>query len=201
MSEPEIVVVRVDDARCAELEGAGWTRVAESWGARLRVSTEVDLEPPRQALAALPAELTICELSPDSAQKVHAFDVLTRPDYPVTPQNAPPERDLDDVRELWQRGGRVFAALRGEELLGLTVIDRVESHGEIDFLAVDRSVRRQGVGAAVIAAAVLTLAAEGVRTFGSGGADVNEGSRRTAESLGFVIEERWVSLQAPVQAS
>lgn len=200
MTEPEYVVVRLDDARCAELERAGWTRIAESWGARLRVGDETDLEPARRALAGLPAGLEIRELDRDAAEQVHAFDLLTRPDYPLTPQNAPAERDLDGGLELWRRGGRVFAAMRGERIVGLTVIDRDGEHAETDFTAVAADARRTGVAAALKAHSVLTLAAEGVRTFGTGGAAANTASIRMNETVGYRIEERWVSLQPP-QAS
>lgn len=44
---------------------------------------------------------------------------------------------------------------------------------------------------------MLTLAGEGVTVFGTGGADVNGASIAMNERVGYVIEERWVSLAPP----
>lgn len=50
---------------------------------------------------------------------------------------------------------------------------------------------------AVKAASIMALADDGVRVFGKGGAQVNAGSVRMNENLGYAIEERWLSLKLP----
>ena len=65
--------------------------------------------------------------------------------------------------------------------------------------SVDPSYRRLGLAVAVKAASIKALAADGIRNFGTGGAQSNAGSIRMNEHLGYVIEERWLSLAPPQQ--
>lgn len=44
-------------------------------------------------------------------------------------------------------------------------------------------------------ASIIALAEDGVRIFGSGGATVNEAILRTNKSLGYIVEEHWLSYQ------
>lgn len=192
-----IQVLRIDNPRSSELERAGWSRIAESWGARLRIERDTDLNLARSAVAAAPADIRFEELSADAAERVQQLDQATIADYPVTPQNAPEHRTLADVEALWSRGARVFGAMRGTELLGVTVVDRDGDGAETDFTAVERAARGQGIASALKAYSVLTLAGEGVTVFGTGGADVNGASIAMNERVGYVIEERWVSLTPP----
>lgn len=138
-----IQVLRIDDPRCTELERAGWKRVAESWGARLRVESDSNLDAARAALGATPTDVRFTELTPDTAEQLFQLDQATIADYPVTPQNSPEQRTLADVEALWSRGARVFGAMRGTELLGVTVVDRDGDRAETDFTAVERAARGQ----------------------------------------------------------
>ncbi|MGV1034707.1 MAG: GNAT family N-acetyltransferase [Microbacteriaceae bacterium] len=161
------------------------------------MNNESDLAPARAAFEALAADFTLVELPLTAAEDVCGLDQLTYDDYPVTPQNAPERRTLVDVRALWERGARLFGAYDDSQLVAVTVIDQDGEHAETDFTAVAPTVRGRGLAAAVKAASVLALTAEGVRTFGTGGAAVNEASIRMNEAIGYTIEERWVSLTPP----
>jgi GNAT superfamily N-acetyltransferase len=75
------------------------------------------------------------------------------------------------------------------------VIGRTVRHGETEFTSVLSDYRGRGIGQAVKAASILALASEGVTTFGTGGAGLNEASLRANRALGYVVEERWRSYQ------
>jgi predicted GNAT family acetyltransferase len=66
---------------------------------------------------------------------------------------------------------------------------------ETDFTVTRAAARGRGLATAVKAAAVLDLAAQGHELFGTGGAGVNEASRRANEALGYVVTERWLHLR------
>lgn len=191
-------VVQSTEPRAADLAAAGWRVVAESWGARLRLADPPDLTAAHAAVAA--ATLLghdVQELGPGWSAAVTGLERDTHDDYPAGPATSVPERTEDDVRALWAGGARVFGAVRGGELVAVTVIRQADDRAETDFTSVRRDHRRQGLAVAVKAASVVALAADGARVFGTGGAQVNAGSIRMNERLGYRIEERWLAFAPP----
>jgi GNAT superfamily N-acetyltransferase len=69
---------------------------------------------------------------------------------------------------------------------------------ETDFTVVARGWRGRGLGSAVKAASVLALLADGHRRFRTGGATENGASVAAAHSLGYIVDERWLTLAPPV---
>lgn len=76
-------------------------------------------------------------------------------------------------------------------------IDGVEA--ETHFTVVHRAWRGRGLGIAVKAASVLTLAAEGVTRFRTGGSVDNVAILRANDALGYVRDEEWVTLAQNVR--
>lgn len=192
----DVVVLRAEDPRCPDLESSGYALVGESWGARLRLA-----EPPDLPLAAAAVDRAVAmgidvrELGADAADAVRVLEDANHPDYPFTPATAHVSRNLKRTRALWAEGKRVFGALDGTLLVAVTAIEPAGQHGETKFTSVLVGYRGRGIGSAVKAASILALAADGVRTFDTGGAGVNEASLGANRALGYVIEERWRSYQ------
>ena len=78
-----------------------------------------------------------------------------------------------------------------------SAISLTTERSETECTSVHRSCRLSGLAFAVKAASVTALANDGVRIFGTGGAQINAGSIRMNEHLGYAIEERWLSLTMP----
>jgi GNAT superfamily N-acetyltransferase len=194
--EPDVTVLRADDPRCRDLEAAGYRLVGESWGARLRLPTPQGLALQQAAVARVQAlGFTVLELGPAAAEALHRLEAANHPDYPFTPATAHHLRDPGATRALWADGKRIFGALDKRLLVAATVIGRTDRHGETEFTSVLGDYRGRGIGQAVKAASILALASEGVVTFGTGGAGLNEASLRANRALGYVLEERWRSYQ------
>lgn len=192
----EMRVLRADDPGRAELEAAGWTLAGESWGARLTVAAPPRLLEARAAVeAARAAGFEVRELREVEADAVNELEAATQADYPYTPATAREHLDLDAARTLFAGDGRVFGAFDDGLLVAVTAIERRGGHAETDFTSVRSTHRRRGLAVAVKALSIVTLADEGVRTFGTGGAQANAGSIRMNEALGYEIHERWVSLR------
>jgi hypothetical protein len=77
-------VVRDDDPTAAALAAAGWTSVAESWGARLRVTPSVLTRCAAAVAAAAGAGWELLVLGPRDAAAVVALDAVSVADYPDT---------------------------------------------------------------------------------------------------------------------
>ena len=192
----DVKVVREDDPRCRELEGLGYRLVGESWGARLRLPDPQSLSLARAAVERVRAAgITVRELGPEAAVALHGLETANHTVYPFTPATAHQLLDLAETRSLWANGKRVFGALDGSQLIAATVIEQTEDHGETEFTSVRADHRSRGIGQAVKAASILALADDGVTTFGTGGAGVNEASLKANSALGYVLEERWRSYQ------
>ena len=189
-------VLRDDDPRCAVLEAAGYHVVGESWGARLRDPDPVALE--AAVLRVAGSGLSVRELSSEYAEAYHELESANEKDYPYTPATHHVVGDLERFRGLWRDGGRVFGALDGERLVGATSIGPMEGRWDTAFTSVLSEYRSKGIGQAVKAASILALLADGVRVFGTGGADQNDASLGANLALGYVVEERWRSYAAPV---
>ncbi|GIJ00582.1 hypothetical protein CLV28_1180 [Sediminihabitans luteus] len=217
------IVLPSTDPRVPSLLADGWVVVAESWGARLRLRSDADLDPARAALArAVAAGVVVEELTGDDVpDEVAALEALTHPDYPQTPATPHTLLGADDVAALVRDGVRFFGARAahgggsgarpdgpGAEdarwtssaprpvpaLTAVTGVRREGERAETEFTSVHPDHRRDGLATAVKAASVLALAAEGVRVLGTGGAQVNAASVRMNERLGYVLEERWLTL-------
>ena len=194
----DIQVVQSNDPHAQRLTEAGYVVVGESWGARLRLSDPPDLLPLNTAVvAATDQGFLIEELDAGWAAEVTVLEALNHADYPYTPATAVPHRDEFDVLELWRSGFRLFGAVRAGQLVAVSVISLTPERAETEFTSVHPSYRRRGLAVAVKAASIVALASDGIRIFGTGGAQVNTGSIRMNEHLGYVIEERWLSLAIP----
>lgn len=145
--------------------------------------------------------IDITELDDDGIPAVVALESLTHIDYPDTPATRQPWRTDADLREMREKGTRFFGAVRGGELVGITGITPREEYAETEFTSVHPGYRRCGIALAVKAASIVALASEGVRTFGTGGAQINSGSIGMNQALGYVVDERWVSLVEPAVAT
>lgn len=205
MSHEQIVSLRSDDPRRADLERQGWTVVGESWGARLRLGTAGTPERARAearlhgaVAAAEQRGYRVVELGADAAEAIAALDASNEPDYPSTPSTAHTAPGAEEVRGLVStKGVRFFGALSGEELVAVSGVYRRPDRGETELTSVRADHRGLGLAYAVKAAAILALAPDGVEVFGTGGAAANAGSLAMNRGLGYVIEEHWYDLQAP----
>jgi GNAT superfamily N-acetyltransferase len=180
---------------------AGYSVVGESWGARLRLAEPPELSRAVAARAdARSLGYLVDELDPSWAAEVTRLEALTRDDYPVTPATPAVRRSESEMLAWWATGSRFFGAAVGDRLVAVTAISPREGRGETEFTSVDAAHRRRGLAVAVKAASIIALAEDGIRVFGTGGAAVNEASIRMNESLGYVIEERWLSFAPPPPA-
>lgn len=187
-------VLRADDPEAARLLAEGWAVVAESWGARLR-----DPDPDRLRLLVERAETAgydVRELTDAELTAVADLEALTAPDYPRTPATDVPERTLDRLRAA---DARFVGAWRGSDLAAVTAVEPGQDLVETSFTSVHPDHRRRGLAAAVKAASVLLLLGTGARVFGTGGAAVNAGSLAMNARVGYVVEERWLSLRPPAR--
>ncbi|TFB63319.1 GNAT family N-acetyltransferase [Cryobacterium sp. Hz7] len=194
----DIQVIQVNDPRLQHQTQAGYVVVGESWGARLRLSDPPDVTVLNAAVvAATDQGFLIEELDASWAPQVTALEALNHADYPYTPATAVPQRDESDVLELWRSGCRLFGAINDGQLVAVSALCLTTARAETEFTSVHRSYRRRGLAVAVKAASITASADAGVRIFGTGGAQINSGSIRMNEHLGYAVEERWLSLTMP----
>jgi len=193
----DVRVLRSDDPEAQRLLDAGWRPVGESWGARLRLGEPPALGPLRALVArARDAGWTVRELGPDDDADVVAHEAATRADYPVTPATEPDVVTAEGLRRLRAEGHRAFGAVGAAgDLAAVTIVGRCDGRVETLWTSVRREHRRRGLATAVKAASVLALADEGARVFGTGGAQVNAAVLAANARLGYVVEERWLSLR------
>ena len=185
------------DPRCAELETMGYTLVGESWGARLHLVEERE----RYSTAVrkvIESGISIGELGIESAEEVLKLETTNNPDYPRTPANMRILPTLEIVRDLWTSESRIFGAISNGVLVGVLATSQQGEMVELDFSSILKEFRGQGIGKALASSAIISWFRLGIRTFGTGGAMVNEASLGTVTSLGFVVVERWRSYQPPL---
>jgi GNAT superfamily N-acetyltransferase len=191
------MVIRSDDPRCVDLERAGWTLVAASWGARLRVTPAL-LERLGKVVARTARSGTrIRELTMSDAQAVLRLDAVTAADYPGGVATLHEPLDPTSARDLFTRG-RVFGAEHDGALVAVTATEEIGAIVETAFTAVDPPHRGQGLATAVKAASVLAHAAEGADLFGTGGASANVASLAMNRAVGYEITETWHTYRPPV---
>lgn len=190
------IVVRDDDPRCLELEREGYRVVGRSWGARLRLAEPLDLSSLEQMVAhVVDMGFAINELDASFTQALFDLELSNNADYPFTPATYQAPPTLATIEELWKSDKRVFGAVTEGRLVGAVVGGVNDGVGDNDFASVLKEYRGTGVGRAIAATSVITFANEGVRTFTAGGAGVNNASLGLIRSLGFIVEEQWLSYQ------
>ncbi|MCU1472931.1 acetyltransferase [Amnibacterium sp.] len=194
-------VLRADDARAPTLLTGGWRVVGESWGARLRLDEPPDLARFERLVERARRTAEIRELHVTEAAAIATLEADTHADFPVTPATPHHLRDAAATAALLRAGFRAFGAVLQGRLLAVTIVRAEGESAETDVTAVTRDARRQGLAAGVKAASVLVLAAEGVRTFGTGGAAINAGSLAMNRAVGYTVEERWLSLAPPADGA
>ncbi|MDN5775540.1 MAG: hypothetical protein L0H96_01350 [Humibacillus sp.] len=86
-----------------------------------------------------------------------------------------------------------------EQLVAMTVIELEGNRADVDFTVVARHRRRQGLATSVNAGSLLALARHGVTLVRTGGSDENRGILATNASLGFHVDEHWITLAAPAR--
>jgi hypothetical protein len=180
----EAKIVRSGDPHLEHLTQAGYVVVGESWGARLRLSDPPNLLALNTAVVEATGQgFLIQELDASWAPQVTALEALNHGDYPYTPATSVPHREESDFLELWRCGRRFFGASNAGQLVAVSVIGVIAGRAETEFTSVHRSYRRRGLAVAVKAASILALADDGIRTFGTGGAQVDSGSIRMNDRL------------------
>lgn len=195
----ESLILRDNDPRCADLESRGYTVVGESWGARLRLSTQTNLDSYRNAVEiALQNGITVRELGPEFASALLELEIINNADYPFTPATSHAIPTLESIRELWKVENKIFGAFAHESLVGAISTSRTGEVVELDFASVLSEYRGKRIGKALAATAILDWVEQAVQVFATGGAAVNEASLGTVRSLGFNVEERWRSYQPPL---
>ena len=186
-------VLPADAPERAELEAQGWTVVARSFGAQLDAHT-VD-QPRLQGLVARAVDVgSMRELSHADVDAVLALDALTIGDYPgsIATQHTP----LDRQRATPSESRRAFGVLlESGELVAMTFVDLDGADAETDFTVVHPTWRGRGLGVAAKAASVLTLLADGVTRFRTGGSADNAAILAAHDVVGYVRDEEWVTLE------
>lgn len=189
------VVVRSNNPRRAELEDEGWVVVARSWAAELNASN-VDVEALSGFVQHGLRHGEVREIEDSDVAQLLAIDAATLTDYPggIATQHSPLTVATARITSS-RRGFGVFddAGLA----LAVTFVDITEQVADTDFTVVATSYRGLGIGSAIKAASVLALLREGVLTFRTGGAAENTAILAVNQRLGYVIDEEWVTLEAP----
>lgn len=184
-------VVRAGSDDAVALARAGWVVVARSWAAQL------DVDGARRAAllertARVAAIAAVRELEADDAPEVLALDARTLGDYPgdVATRHEPltPEAAIPTCAH---RGWGAFDA--DGRLVAVTFIVIEPEVVETDFTVVDAGWRGRGIGAAVKAASVMSLADEGRMRFRTGGDAGNAASVGANLALGYVVDEEWLT--------
>ncbi|WP_420367187.1 acetyltransferase [Curtobacterium sp. L1-20] len=169
--------------------------MARSFGAQLHSDGIND-----QRLHALIAGAggSVRELGDADVDAVLHLDAITIEDYPgsAATQHTP----LDRRAATPGVSRRAFGAFGPEgDLVSMTFVDVDGVEAETHFTVVHRAWRGQGLGIAVKAASVLTLAAEGVTRFRTGGSADNVAILRANDAVGYVRDEEWVTLEQDVR--
>jgi hypothetical protein len=191
-------VVNSLDPRCQELESLGYTIVGKSWGAHLWLTDPLNLEKYSEKISNLQASGYRVESLPFGfAEQVLELELINNPDYPYTPATAQAIPTYESTKGLWKPGNGIFGAFKEEQLIGVIAASTGSRALNIDFGSVRQNHRRLGVGSAVASLAIITFANLGERHFSTGGAVVNEASQASVKSLGFNVDERWLSYERP----
>jgi GNAT superfamily N-acetyltransferase len=186
----ETIVLPAQEPRRVALEADGWVIVARSFGAQLNAGSIDD-----QRLRALVAgaDGSVRELGDADVDAVLHLDAMTIEDYPgsAATQHTP----LDRRAATPGVSRRAFGAFGPDgKLVAMTFVDVDRVDAETHFTVVHRAWRGRGLGIAVKAASVLTLAAERVTRFRTGGSADNAAILRANTVVGYIRDEEWVTL-------
>lgn len=187
------VIVREDSVRVRRLlTGHSYRISSTSWGARL-VVTDESLPRLRELAASAPAGVRLGELAAADAEPAWRLRADHRNDFPSSPATQAEDYPVERVRRSIVTG-RAFGAWQDGRLLALTTMEHTgPGSAETDYTVTAADARGRGLATAVKAYAVCALADEGVRRFGTGGAGVNEPSRRANLRLGYQLEPTWLT--------
>lgn len=156
---------------------------------------------PRLGHVGLPLDLV--ELGAHDVGAILALDAATVGDYPGGP--ATRHAALDRARATPGGRRRFFGVRTGRvgadgvrpagELVAMSVVDLGgDSTAGIDFTVVAPDFRGRGLATALKAWSLLALAAAGVNSVRTGGSARNAAIIAVNARLGFVIDERWLTL-------
>ncbi|MFH6680639.1 GNAT family N-acetyltransferase [Clavibacter michiganensis] len=197
----EPVIVRSDDPRAAELLAAGRIVTARSWGAQLDAA-DVDPARLRTLVDRVAGSAVLRELGPDDGGAILALDAATLDDYPGGPATRHVGLTSDSAR-VPAPGRRGYGAFDASgALLAMTFVD-LDPAGraaETDVTVVDAAHRGRGLGTAVKAASLRALLEVGVTAFRTGGSSENAAIVAAGASLGYRVDEEWLTLEAPADA-
>jgi GNAT superfamily N-acetyltransferase len=193
-----LAVVREDQPACRRLEAAGFELAWQSWAARLHLDGPTANPAYREILAEAPYPVReVREVAPTDHEAAFRLYEAAYADFPRTPATTPAEYSAESFHSLLDHS-RAFAVIDNGVCLALTVMTVPGDDAETEFTVVAAAHRRTGLAKLVKASAIRTLAAEGVRTFGTGGAAVNEGSLRMNLSLGYVLDPKWRTYESVI---
>jgi len=136
------------------------------------------------------------ELEPSDRAAILALDVATVGDYPGGVATRHKALDLEQATVTSRRRGFGVTSPNGA-LVAMTFVDVDGTHVETDFTVVAKQWRRRGLASAVKAAAVLALLGEGAERFRTGGSEDNVASLAANTTVGYVIDEAWLTLAPP----
>lgn len=190
--QPEQIVVKSDDPRCVELEAVGWVVVSRSWAAQVTASS-VDIEVLSGAVRRGRRHGDVREIEDGDLESVLLLDYMTLADYPggVATEHDPLTTSTAGVTHT-RRGFGAFDG--GGRALAVTYVDVDGRAAETDFTVVAAELRGLGIGTAVKATSLLALLCDGVEVFRTGGAEENRATLDSNRSLGYVVDEEWITL-------
>ncbi len=174
---------------------------ARSWGAQLDAA-DVDPARLRTLVDRVAGSAVLRELGPDDVGAILALDAATLDDYPGGPatRHAGLTSDSARVPAPGRRGYGAFDA--SGALLAMTFVDLDPSGraAETDVTGVDAAHRGRGLGTAVKAASLRALLEVGVTAFRTGGSSENAAIVAAGASLGYRVDEEWLTLEEPADA-
>ncbi|MEO7017336.1 MAG: acetyltransferase [Leifsonia sp.] len=192
----ETRVMRSDDPRLQDLLRADWKLVARSWGAQLNAEA-VDNARLESFVKRVSGTASIRELANADQEAILALDRATLNDYPGSVATIHAPLTIEGVNLSPQR--RAFGAETNQgELVAMTFVD-IDAKAETDFTVVAPEWRGQKLATAVKAASVMVLIADGVRVFRTGGSADNAPSIAANTSVGYALDEEWLTLTAPAR--
>jgi|SRR5664280_992842 len=192
MNRSDVVLVREDDPRCAELETEGYEVVGYSWGANLRFDVSSDLAIFDERVRRVRNEgFNIRELASDDLGKVAEVELANANDYPESAATHHEMPTIEHLVGMIHGGVRFWGVFLEGRLVAVTSLERKDKRWNTKFTSVLAEYRGRGLGAAVKAASISTLFNEGVRWFSTGGAASNEASLGANRTLGYVLEPTW----------